>query len=848
VLADEVGMVARRLVLFVMVSVLFIPYSAAAGLCKYLADNALRDTTYNVWVVFRNKPGVALSTGPVSAKTALRREVAGFKGMTSADVPIRPQYIEAVVSQGGKLREIVKWTNAASFAVPAHLLKRIADLPFVKDVIPVGRYVRTLPNNGLPPNFRKPRLLPFPAGEYGSTWQPLAMLGVPWAQAEIVRTRREAPGTGVVIASFDSGFWLQHSCFNHLIQGSAIVADSDFVDHDGDPYTTPADHGAQTMALIAGYDPPYYVGIAWGARFILARTENDASETQIEEDSWAAALIWAESLGVDIVTSSLGYRADYTDSLGNPLPDSVYTYADMNGRTTIIAQAAQAATDRGVIIVNAMGNESHDAGSMAEFGTIVSPADVKAVISVGAIDESGRIAGFSSTGPTADSVAKPDCVALGINVQVLATNGYEGASGTSFSTPQIAGLAALIKQGRPAATPDEIRAWLFRSCSFTPFQQARDNVYGWGIPDVFLAACVDTSESYLQVADSLGDFVVGAEVRHNTTLLATTDSFGVAIIRTGSTILPVQLQVRHPEFFASLVTIDSLYTKNTCVLPTMYFWVTLIDYSGNRLTQGSFFVRRTSVDFFREYAFDSPNPVAIRRGVEDSFFVYAAAPGFFPSPVDTILLKPGPDTIRITLSKPSFFWLTLADSVGQRLTHGTLFVRSLAESGFKEFAVDSFAPTKIPRENGNSFLAYATSPGFHPSSIDTFALQPGADTITIALAARSVTQLSVYPTVLSSAAITAGRAKGVTIAFCGARDDPRAYNQLCRIAIRSIDGQTIWEFSNYLRENSPLSDEHGNPLIWNCKTAQGKAVAPGLYFVIVRYADHTIIRKVLLNG
>jgi hypothetical protein len=232
------------------------------------------------------------------------------------------------------------------------------------------------------------------------------------------------------------------------------------------------------LSTIGGYKPGQLIGPAFGASFILARTENDSSETPFEEDNWVVAIEWADSIGVDVTSTSLGY-------LTYDAPYTSWTWQNMNGDTTLITRAADWAVSRGIVVVNSAGNE----GSNASHNTLIAPADGDSVLAVGAVTSTGTRSSFSSVGPTTSVPAriKPDVMAMGSSVRVASstiTTGYTTASGTSFSCPLAAGVAALVVHARPNATPMQIMNSMRSTASraATP-----DNQYGWGILDALAA-------------------------------------------------------------------------------------------------------------------------------------------------------------------------------------------------------------------------------------------------------------------------------------------------------------------------------------------------------------------------
>jgi serine protease AprX len=284
-------------------------------------------------------------------------------------------------------------------------------------------------------------------------------------------------GEGVLVAMLDTGYNRAHESLIHL----DVVAERDFINNDpvtknepGDP-PTQHNHGTYTLSALAGYAPGELIGPAWAASFALAKTERVDVEIQQEEDDFVAGLEWADSLGADIVSSSLAY-------------DDWYTYEDMDGNTAVTTIAADIAASRGIAVVNAAGN----AGPLPWPG-IMAPADGDSVIAVGAVDYSGVIASFSSRGPTYDGRIKPDVCAQGVSVYAASpadSLSYVWVGGTSLATPLAAGASALCLQMHPYWSPvvlrDELRAKADHAAS-------PNNDYGWGVIDAYQTALYGAS-------------------------------------------------------------------------------------------------------------------------------------------------------------------------------------------------------------------------------------------------------------------------------------------------------------------------------------------------------------------
>lgn len=272
----------------------------------------------------------------------------------------------------------------------------------------------------------------------------------------------------MLVAVLDTGFRLDHIALREV----SVEAQRDFVQGDSVTANEPGDgpyqdmHGTTVLGVIAGYLFYHHAGPAWGARYLLAKTEIYDTEIRLEEDHWVAGIEWADSAGADIVTSSLGYYYWYPrDSL--------------DGETALCTRAADIAAGHGIVVVNSAGNRG--------YGGLVAPADGDSVLAVGAVDGDGVVASFSSRGPTADGRVKPDFAARGVYVQSVAygdTIGFASYSGTSYAAPLIAGICAQLLEARPDRDPGALRDALRATASKGGFP---DNDYGYGIPNAAIA-------------------------------------------------------------------------------------------------------------------------------------------------------------------------------------------------------------------------------------------------------------------------------------------------------------------------------------------------------------------------
>lgn len=388
--------------------------------------------------------------------------------LDSLDFPVSRKYVEEITPLTVEILYHSNWLNASLIVATTEAIEQIMDLDIVDDVIlvapgfvPQGRVSSKSGEKGFSINLKNKKsnsnAAPF---EFQNQ-----LLGIPDMHEEGFK------GKGVTVAVFDAGFPAVNTipALSHIIEKGQLIGGKNFVhpwDEDIFKYNQ---HGSDVLSLIASNDPELLIAGAPESNYILCITEEVPTEFRIEEYNWVKAAEYSDSLGVDIINSSLGYW-DFDD------PAMDYTFEDMDGETALITRGANIASSKGILVVTSVGNYGRRGSP-----SLTAPADAKGIISVGSVNGNLERSAFSSQGPTADGRFKPDLTTNGEQVWLIRSSGNLGrADGTSFSAPQITALAAGLWQARPEWNKEKILKALLESADNF---DSPDNDFGFGIPD-----------------------------------------------------------------------------------------------------------------------------------------------------------------------------------------------------------------------------------------------------------------------------------------------------------------------------------------------------------------------------
>ncbi|MCC7431023.1 S8 family serine peptidase [bacterium] len=431
-----------------------------------------------VWVYFTDKgfrsendlqKKLTENQNAVSERSLKRRAKEGKIGVNFQDLQLCQNYLDELKKFGLEIKQRSKWFNSVSLFATQEQLNEISKLTFVSKIDLVMRF-KTDKNQVTETTSKLTNQNQINTLNYGQSYDQVNQINV------IPLHDQGFSGAGVLVAMFDTGFMKQHVSFAN----ADVVSEWDFIFNDANTNYDPNQdtqnqfvHGTGTWGTLGGFSEGNLIGPAYNSSFFLAKTENVASELQVEEDNWASAIEWADSIGVDVVSSSLGYL-DFDNGF-------VYPPSALDGNTAITTIAADYAASLGIVVCNSAGNNGSGTS------TLLHPSDADSILAIGAVDGNGTIAGFSSRGPTFDGRTKPEVCARGVGTtwtSVSSTTAFGTANGTSLSCPLVGGSVALLREAHPEWTVMQVRSALMNTASQTT---TPDNDYGWGIVNVLAA-------------------------------------------------------------------------------------------------------------------------------------------------------------------------------------------------------------------------------------------------------------------------------------------------------------------------------------------------------------------------
>lgn len=429
------------------------------------------------WVQFTDKNGSPFTVSNPSqylSQRAIQRRLNQGIQIDESDLPVNSAYVDSIISKGALILTKSKWFNGVTiYTTSPAVISAIQALSFVSGIVKSGsskKQIKEIDDKFQCEVANTDALTKsIKSADYGSAYPQIHMVN-----GEALHDMGYF-GQGMVISVIDAGFngANQLTAFDSLWQNQKILGWKDFVNSQNDLFSGTHSHGMNVLSIIAANIPGQILGSAPKASFWLLRSEDASTEYLVEEDNWIAAAEFADSVGTDVINTSLGYN-NFTDSLQN------YTYSDMNGHSTKIARGVNMASNKGMLVVVSAGND----GS-TPWHYITTPGDADSALTVGAVDVNKDYASFSSVGPASDGDIKPNITAMGKGTIYVGNDDMvHSGNGTSFSAPLICGLATCLWQANPGFTNMQIKHAIEISASqyFTPDAQK-----GYGIPDFGLA-------------------------------------------------------------------------------------------------------------------------------------------------------------------------------------------------------------------------------------------------------------------------------------------------------------------------------------------------------------------------
>ena len=472
-------------------------YKVRGIICLLLTANCILLTAQTVytryWVAFKDKNSSPYSISNPSAylsARAIARRTNQAIAITNEDIPVNATYIQQVTGTGALVMARSRWFNGVIVKItnPAQLTA-INALSCVQSTKPLARVrgaKKILPSVQPIISSERVQATQSDTFNYGQSQNQIYMLN-----GECLHNKGYN-GTGMQIAVLDEGYNNAQGAavFDTLWNTHQVIAAHDFYMNDSLVYTNPVlgGHGTFVLSCMAANLSGQMIGTSPKAKYYLLRSEIDSTEKIVEVYQWVSAIEYADSAGSDVATSSLGY-SQFLDTTQS------FTWGNLNGRTALASMSATMAARRGMIVCVAAGNEggctaaggSNCCVNTACWEKITVPGDADSILTVGAVDGTGHLAGFSSVGNTADGRIKPDVVAQGLNTTIANSSGITTANGTSFATPTIAGLVACLWQGNPTKTNMQVINAIKQSASQYTHP---DSLLGYGIPNFCLADAI----------------------------------------------------------------------------------------------------------------------------------------------------------------------------------------------------------------------------------------------------------------------------------------------------------------------------------------------------------------------
>ena len=429
---------------------------------------ASAEKVYKYRVSLKDKVGTTYSIDKPEeflSERAIERRNRQQLPIDETDFPVSGKYVDELKATGARLVTTSKWNNTVVLEVSDTLLMdEISKKSFVTGVKKVWVSPDSIPPRNMKRKKEVKNKVEKTGCHYGNALRQIEIHG-----GDSLHTAGFA-GKGMHVAVIDAGFYNADEI--KFFRKMDLLGTRDFVNPNSDIYAENA-HGLMVLSCMAANLPKVFVGTAPEASYWLLRSEDNDSEQPIEEDYWAAAIEFADSVGVDVVNTSLGY---YEFDEGFP----AYRYRDLDGHYSLMSHSASLAADKGIVVVCSAGNSGDD-----PWKKVTPPGDSENVLTVGAINKNLVNARFSSIGNSADGRIKPDVMAVGVSSVVTGTDGsVSKGNGTSFASPIMCGIVTCFWQACPWLTAKEVIEAVRQVGDRVDYP---DNIYGYGVPNLWKA-------------------------------------------------------------------------------------------------------------------------------------------------------------------------------------------------------------------------------------------------------------------------------------------------------------------------------------------------------------------------